>query len=427
MTHSVLLVVCDYPHQGHRFAGTFYENTALALQALGHHVEVLAVRPYAPPVISRMVPRWKIHAGIPFYELRNGVPVYRPRNFYVPGVAPAFSISAGAYLFCRRTARQMHARSAFDALISFDLQQTGGLAWRLGKDLGIRSAGWATGADMRFPPSSNYGRLVVEAMQHFDTVFYQSRELFDIALKNLGRSAEQLADRHIVLPRGIPSAPQMDQAALRKAARREWSVDNDAKVVLNIGRVCADKGIFELAEAIRSAAAREARIVCVQIGAIAGVDESDAFVETVRRFPGLEQHFRFLPACDPADVWRYLCGADVFAFTSHHEGMPNSLLEAMAVGLPAAAFAIPPVAEIDDGSGALELVPPFDAERFAAALIRLLAEPSLRAERIDRARARIADRFTITSNVSAALSYLMRNAIASPVVPSRIPTHTKSA
>jgi glycosyltransferase involved in cell wall biosynthesis len=37
----------------------------------------------------------------------------------------------------------------------------------------------------------------------------------------------------------------------------------------------------------------------------------------------------------------------MFAFTSHHEGMPNSLLEAMAMGVPAIAFAIPPVVELE--------------------------------------------------------------------------------
>ena len=427
MAYNVLLVVCDYPHPGHLFAGTFYENSALALQALGHHVEVLAVRPYAPPLISRLVPRWKIHAGIPYYELRRGIPVYRPRNYYVPRVAPAFSIGAGAYLFCRRTARKMHARTRFDALISFDLQQTGGLAWRLGKDLGIRSAGWATGADMRFAPSSNYGRLVIEAMQQLDVVFYQSRELYEIAASNLGCTADDLGDRHMVLPRGIPRPPDIDAASLRSAVRRQWGVDDRGHVVLNIGRVCADKGVFELVEAMRGAVARDPSIVCVQIGSMPGIDDTDAFIDAVRSFPGLETHFRFLPACDPRDVWRYLAAADVFAFTSHHEGMPNSLLEAMAFGLPAAAFAIPPVLEIDGGSGALELVPPFDAARLSDAITALLANPSRRVLQAQRAKQIIGERFTITSNLSAALAHLMQDENASPAFPSRNPTHTKSA
>ena len=51
--------------------------------------------------------------------------------------------------------------------------------------------------------------------------------------------------------------------------------------------------------------------------------------------------------------------------------MPNSLLEAMASGLPAIAFAIPPIEEIDAGKGVLVKVPPFNSKLFAEAIVGL--------------------------------------------------------
>jgi glycosyltransferase involved in cell wall biosynthesis len=66
------------------------------------------------------------------------------------------------------------------------------------------------------------------------------------------------------------------------------------------------------------------------------------------------------------DVAGFLATGDVFAFPSYQEGFPLTLLEAMAVGLPAVASAIPgPLEMIEDGaSGAL--VPPGDAAALAA-------------------------------------------------------------
>ena len=410
---NLLLVVCDYPHPGHLFAGAFYENSARALRELGHHVEVLAVQPYAPPVLSKLVPRWRVYAGLPASEIRNGITVRRPRNVQLPRIAGAFSVGAGAFMFCRRTALEMHRRSRFDAILSFDLQQTGGLAWRLGGALGLPSAGWATGGDMRFHAASPHGRVVLDSLRHLDLVFYQSRELFEIAAGRLGAAPERMeADKHMVLARGIPAAPEIDRAAARRRVRESNAIGQDDVVILNVGRVCRDKGVFELVEAIAQASARDSRIVCVQVGSMQHLDEAAALQKEVRRRPGLSAHFRFLPACDPEQIWEYLSAADVFAFTSHHEGMPNSLLEAMAFGVPCVAFGIPPVCEIDGGTGCLALVPPFDSSRFADNVLSLAADDSARERRVRSAQDQVSSRFMITTNLSIAAGRLAARANA---------------
>ena len=61
--------------------------------------------------------------------------------------------------------------------------------------------------------------------------------------------------------------------------------------------------------------------------------------------------------------------------------MPNSLQEAMVMGVPAIAFDIRPVLELEAGTGALVHVPQLDTTLFAEAIIRLAASPKER-ERI---------------------------------------------
>ena len=71
--------------------------------------------------------------------------------------------------------------------------------------------------------------------------------------------------------------------------------------------------------------------------------------------------------------------ADVFVLPSYREGMPNSLLEAGAMGLPSITTAIPGCAEVViDGENGL-LAPPKDEAALEHALRRLATEPALTA------------------------------------------------
>ena len=403
---KILALAGTYPHPGHLFSGVFNEKCVVALRDLCDYVEVLAPRPYVPPGFT-FLPRWKSYGAIKGYEIRNGVAVYRPATPVIPRVGAALWVDLAPFLLCRALARRLHRRTKFDAIISFDLEQAGGLAWRIGKDLGIPTAGWAFGNDIRHPRVSPLGKMVARAIERLDVVFYQSRELLEKAAELLMRSPDLMpTNRHVILPHGIPPPPPLPREEVRDRIRKEWDIPEGQAVVLYTGRIFHEKGLFELLEAVSLAAAQDSRITCIVVGSHPAYDETGALHKKLDETPLLKERIRLLPGCGPDRIWEYLCGADIFAFTSHKEGMPNSLLEAMAMGVPAIAFAIPPVLEIDAGAGALVTVTPFDSELFGQAILRLAASPEERARIGAKGRALVMDRFMVKKNMATALERL---------------------
>jgi glycosyltransferase involved in cell wall biosynthesis len=86
---------------------------------------------------------------------------------------------------------------------------------------------------------------------------------------------------------------------------------------------------------------------------------------------------------------------DLFVQPSLHEGLPNTILEAMAAGLPVVATAVGGTPEVVvDGVTGL-LVPPRDPDALAQAIVRLLYTPDLRCRMGQAGRERVAQYFTV--------------------------------
>jgi glycosyltransferase involved in cell wall biosynthesis len=404
---KVLAVAPNYPYPGHPFSGIFNEKSVYALSKLCDRVQVFSPRPYVPPLLCSLVPRWKAYAGVPEYENRDGISVYRPITPVVPLVAQAFWSDQCVFLWSRRTARQIHQRIRFDAIISFDLVSAGGLAWRMGRDLDIPASGWATGSDVRVPMFSAQARAVIRALKNLDFVFYQSLELLEKAAALLEVPPATLPrDRHLVLPRGIPEPPVLPRTDIRRRVRAEWCIKSDQVVVLYLGRISRQKGILELLEAIRLAVSLDTRIRCVLVGSKPGFDDTTLVERKLDSIPWLRERVLLVPEYRPESVWECFCAADIFAFPSYREGMPNSLLEAMAMGVPAIAFAIPPLLELEAGTGGVALVSPFDCRQFADTIVRLVACPEERSQIATRGKSLVMDRFMVRKNMEEVLRRL---------------------
>jgi glycosyltransferase involved in cell wall biosynthesis len=161
-------------------------------------------------------------------------------------------------------------------------------------------------------------------------------------------------------------------------AKRRLGLPGDRPVVGAVGRLSPEKGFDLLIRAVDRLLGRGLDFDLV----IAGDGDQRHELEALIAGLGRRDRIRLLGYCsETAALYEAL---DVFALSSLREGLPNVLLEALALGVPALATRIAGVPRlIRDGETGL-LVEPGSVGALADALARLLADASLR-DRLRRA------------------------------------------
>lgn len=170
--------------------------------------------------------------------------------------------------------------------------------------------------------------------------------------------------------------------------------------LVTVGRLQAPKDAVTLVRALAALRGRPFEAVLVGDG-----PDRPAVEEEVRRLE-LESAVELLGERD--EVPQLLGSADVFVLSSHSEGLPISILEAMAAGLPVVASNVGGVPEVVvDGDTGL-LVPPGDPQSLAAAIERLLEDPVLCRRLGEAGRIRVAEHFSLAAVHQAHLELYRR-------------------
>lgn len=189
-----------------------------------------------------------------------------------------------------------------------------------------------------------------------------------------------------VLVHGSPVATLAARAETERTAAREaagWS--DDDVVVAIVANLRAQKDYPTLFEAAAVALGREPTLRFVSIGQ--GPLEEQLRADLAGR--GLGDRFVMLGYReDPPAV---LTGADVFTLSSIHEGLPISLVEAMAMGLPPVVTAVGGVPEVVvDGRDGI-VVPPRSPGALADAYVELARDTDRRRALAEAAARRALD------------------------------------
>jgi len=151
-----------------------------------------------------------------------------------------------------------------------------------------------------------------------------------------------------------------------------WPESRREDIVLFVGRVERGKGIFDLLDAVRASRASipGIRLVC------AGEGDLESVARYAERL-GIGDAVRLTGWIGPAEKRSLMRRAAVFVLPSYAEGLPMSLLEAMASGVPVVATAVGGIPDVvTDGVDGL-LFTPGDTATLQRLLRRLMHEPML--------------------------------------------------
>lgn len=165
-------------------------------------------------------------------------------------------------------------------------------------------------------------------------------------------------------------------------------------LLLAVGRLSPEKGHLTLLNSMR---------ILRDSGTVVRLEVVGAgpFEEAIRRHAGelgLEDRVTFTGELLPEAVLDRLVEADIFCMASYSEGLPVSIMEAMAVGVPVVSTHVSGIPELAiDGVTALT-VPAGNDDALAAAVERMIADASLRDTLVENARRRVERMHSVKSS-----------------------------
>lgn len=169
----------------------------------------------------------------------------------------------------------------------------------------------------------------------------------------------------------------------------------DRATLLFLGHLSKAKGTYDLLNAMPTviSAFPEVRLMLCGDGDIAS---ARCAIERL----GLAEHVQVVGWVDPQLRARLLSQATLLVLPSYAEGLPMSVLEAMAARLPVIATRVGGIPEAITSDREGLLVEPGDVGALADGIVRLLAHPEQRQLFADSARARVEHDFSADKTIS---------------------------
>jgi glycosyltransferase involved in cell wall biosynthesis len=367
MRHVVVMVTTSYPRFPGDSVGTFMEPIATHVAARGHEVHIVA--PWHP-----LVQRGREERGV-FFHFFKYAPVPALNVFgYAAGmradvqlrsaawIAAPLALGAGWFKAMRvarkRRATMMHAHWVVPGGVM-------GAAAMPALPLVVSLHGSDVFVAERVGPARVAARGV------FGRAGFVTACSTDLARRAVRLGAPQ--DRLEVVPYGVDTTRFKPDPAARARRRAELGLGENAPLLFTAGRLVRKKGFEYLIAAM-------SRLPTTATLAIAGTGDLATELATRAREAQLGDRVRFLGNVAQDAVGSWFAAADVAVVPSvrddsgNVDGLPNTVLEALATGTPVIATPAGGIgAVITDGATGL-LVRERDPEALASAAEGLLGD-----------------------------------------------------
>jgi glycosyltransferase involved in cell wall biosynthesis len=173
----------------------------------------------------------------------------------------------------------------------------------------------------------------------------------------------------------------------RRAIRENLGIGLDDTVILFVGRLNRDKGMLDLATAFDAIAKLNTSVILLLVGA----EENVPFNHIQEICYAECERLHFVNFTSTPE--RYMVAADIFCLPSYREGLPVTILESAACGVPTVASRIYGITDaVEDGITGL-LFSAGDVSGLTQSLLKLIDNRYLRQEMGEAARLRVLELF----------------------------------
>ncbi len=248
-----------------------------------------------------------------------------------------------------------------DLVLAYWVYPDGYAALRVARQLGVPCVVGALGSDIHVRSGFN-ASMTRRTIAGADALLTVSEAMRQTAIADFAARPDRV---HTIVNGFNTSVFRPgDQAA----ARAEFGIAPDDRLIVYVGRFVEAKGLNELITAFEALARQDGRVRLAFIGD--GVMK-ERLMERVRS-ADVAGRILVPGGMPPEQVARWICASDLLTLPSWSEGYPNVVVEALACGRPVVATDVGGTREIlGDHNGIL--IPPRDPVRLQAALSQALA------------------------------------------------------
>jgi N-acetyl-alpha-D-glucosaminyl L-malate synthase BshA len=286
--------------------------------------------------------------GIPYEEVMDGIHVHRfkwlePKEFralvHFKGLKDNLRLVTYVIsLFF--TLIKIVKKYKIDIIHAHSVIPTGLIVVFVAKIMGRPSFITSHGMDINnFDAKSIYGYMISFSLNHCDKVISVSGDLAE-TMKSLG-----IKENKIVILRNAVDTERF-KPFKNIELRYKYAIGENEILILFVGYLDTFKGIFELIDAFYEINKKNKNVKLMMVGTGPKKDELKKKVSK----SNLEDFLIFTGKLSPFEMHKYYQAADIFVLPSFTEGLPISVLEAMACGLPIVTTNVGGIPEaIEDG------------------------------------------------------------------------------
>lgn len=380
-----------FPCKRHPTSAIFFANLMRELASKIDELIIITPRPYIPKFMTKFKKKWNRWYLDPMVSTDNGMAIIRPYFLSLRGVnceginGILMQYSLSGFI------KNLIESKKIDLILGYNMIPDGIAAVKFANNLKLPVAFWAIGSDVNDVAKSNRINyyLSQQCIENSNLIFTES--------KDLENKINQFSTKPVNVQtfyKGIDIS-NFQNLHLEDDFLEKLNLDQGKRYILFVGRLIYDKGIYELANVFHNITFKYPELELILIGEeIEKENLQKIFMEE-----GLLNKIHFKGILSHKEVAYYMKISELLILPTWAEGLPNVVMEAMAIGLPVVATNVGGIPEVLENGVTGLSVPAKDVEKLTESVIRMLEDQDLREKCVANAQKLIFDKFDVKKNV----------------------------